>query len=175
MYVRHTDMRSHKHKNRHSVTQTHIRTPTLSYSFSFRFRTPQDQDSSFGGEHLVFWSYRCKNKRRRGTIDAFSSEVISYLICILSSLFDIFSFESFYTSTHAPLQHNKPLTIINQSEKIPKIYFSTSAWLSSSYRDVRTHLKIVACDNPMDEIKVIHSAVYLALLNATNTYPSFGP
>ena len=36
---------------------------------------------------------RKKNKYRRGTIDAFSSGFILYLICILSSLFDIFNFK----------------------------------------------------------------------------------
>ena len=62
-----------------------------------------------------------RNKYRRDTIDAFSSEVISYLICILLS-FSIFSaLKIFILHTMHPC--NTPY----QSEKIPKIDFSTNA------------------------------------------------
>ena len=55
-----------------------------------------------------------------------SSGVILYLICILSSLFDIFSFRNCHTLRHAPLQHSKSLNTSKTCEKIPKIqYFLT--------------------------------------------------
>ena len=77
-----------------------------------------------------------RNKYRRDTIDAFSSEVISYLICILLS-FSIFSaLKIFILHTMHPC--NTPY----QSEKIPKIDFSTNAWLThllTSLRTVRTN------------------------------------
>ena len=90
------------------------------------------------------------NKYRRGTIDAFSSVVISYLICILLSLFDIFSLKIVTLYTMYPCNTLNHLTYPIKARIYRKSTFRQTRDLltyflmeTPSYRDARTHLKII--------------------------------